>query len=174
MARATTWASRLFAISSRSRERSSAPPSIGDWQPTLSDHGEPERVRGDRVSWTYFRTLGVQPAFGRDFLESEDLPGNNQVVILSHGLWQRRFGGDSSIVGKAISIDGNPMTVVGRHARVVRQRALAHGEDLARARLSESAVRVSHLSSPANDRAHAARREPECGRDRARVASSRS
>ena len=86
---------------------------MGQWLPTLSDHGEPERVRGDRVSWTYFRTLGVKPALGRDFLEGEDLPGNNQVVILSHGLWQRRFGGDSSIIGSAISIDGNPMTVAG-------------------------------------------------------------
>jgi putative ABC transport system permease protein len=101
---------RDFATQSRTIERASA---IGEWQPTLSDHGEPERVRGDRVSWTYFRTLGVQPALGRDFLESEDLPGNNQVVILSHGLWQRRFGSDTSIVGKAISIDGHPMTVAG-------------------------------------------------------------
>jgi putative ABC transport system permease protein len=95
---------------SRTLERASA---IGEWQPTLSDHGEPERLRGDRVSWTYFRTLGVQPALGRDFTENEDLPGNNQVVILSYGLWQRRYGGDASLVGKAISIDGNPMTVVG-------------------------------------------------------------
>jgi putative ABC transport system permease protein len=101
---------RDFVEQSRTIERAAV---IGEWQPTLSDHGEPERVRGDRVSWTYFRTLGVQPALGRDFLESEDLPGNNQVVILSHGLWERRFGSDSSIVGKAISIDGNPMTVAG-------------------------------------------------------------
>jgi putative ABC transport system permease protein len=86
---------------------------VGSWQPTLSDNGDPERLTGDRVSWTYFRTIGVQPALGRDFIADEDLPGNNQVVILSHGLWQRRFGGDSSIVGKPISIDGNPMTVVG-------------------------------------------------------------
>jgi putative ABC transport system permease protein len=101
---------RDFVTRSRTIERAAV---MGEWQPTLSDHGEPERVRGDRVSWTYFRTLGVQPALGRDFLENEDLPGSNQVVILSHGLWQRRFGGDSSIVGKAISIDGHPMTVAG-------------------------------------------------------------
>ena len=86
---------------------------IGDWQPTLSDNGEPERVQGDRVSWTYFRTLGVQPVLGRDFTAQEDLPGNNQVVILSHGIWQRRYGGAASIIGRAISIDGKPMTVVG-------------------------------------------------------------
>jgi putative ABC transport system permease protein len=101
---------RDLVAQSRTIERAAV---MGQWLPTLSDHGEPERVRGDRVSWTYFRTLGVKPALGRDFLESEDLPGNNQVVILSHGLWQRRFGGDSSIIGSAISIDGNPMTVAG-------------------------------------------------------------
>jgi putative ABC transport system permease protein len=101
---------RDFVAQSRTIERAAV---MGEWQPTLTDHGEPERVRGDRVSWTYFRTLGVKPALGRDFLESEDLPGNNQVVILSHGLWQRRFGGDSSIVGNSISINGNPVTVAG-------------------------------------------------------------
>jgi len=95
---------------SHTLERAAA---IGEWQPTLSDHGEPERVIGDRVSWTYFRTLGVRPALGRDFVESEDLPGNNQVVILSYGLWARRYGADSSIVGKAISLDGKPTTVAG-------------------------------------------------------------
>ena len=95
---------------SRTIERAAA---IGNWQPTLSDHGEPERLQGDRVSWTYFRTLGVQPALGRDFTEEEDLPDNNQVVILSYGLWQRRFGGDSAIIGNLIAIDGKPMTVVG-------------------------------------------------------------
>ena len=86
---------------------------IGSWLPTLSGNGDPERVTGDRVSWTYFRTLGVQPALGRDFLPGEDAPGNNQVVILSDGLWRRRFGGDSGIVGHPIAIDGNPVTVVG-------------------------------------------------------------
>lgn len=93
-----------------SLERTAA---IGSWQPTLSDNGDPERLTGDRVSWTYFRTIGVQPMLGRDFVADEDVPGHNQVVILSYGLWQRRFGGDASIVGKPISIDGNPTIVVG-------------------------------------------------------------
>jgi putative ABC transport system permease protein len=101
---------RDLVARSRTLERAAA---IGDWQPTLSDLGDPERLQGDRVSWTYFRTLGVQPVLGRDFIENEDLPGNNQVVILSYGLWQRRYGGDASIIGKAISINGNPVTVVG-------------------------------------------------------------
>lgn len=101
---------RDFAASARSIEKWAA---IGSWTPTLSDHGEPERVTGDRVSWSYFRTLGVRPALGRDFLAEEDTPDRNQVVILSHGLWQRRFSGDSSIVGRPISIGGAPMLVAG-------------------------------------------------------------
>jgi putative ABC transport system permease protein len=85
---------------------------IGSWEPTLGDD-RPERVVGDRVSWSYFRVLGVQPALGRDFLAEEDQPGRNGVVILSYGLWQRRYAGDSSIVGKQITIGSTPMSVAG-------------------------------------------------------------
>ena len=101
---------RDYGASARSIERWAA---IGSWLPTLDGSGEPERVSGDRVSWTYFRTLGVQPILGRDFSAEEDVPGRNQVVILSYGLWKRRFGGDTAVVGRPIAIDGNPMTVVG-------------------------------------------------------------
>jgi putative ABC transport system permease protein len=86
---------------------------IGSWQPTLSGDGPPERVTGDRVSWQYFRTLGVRPELGRDFAAEDDVPGKNQVVILSHGLWERRYGADRSIIGRAISINDNPIVVVG-------------------------------------------------------------
>lgn len=85
---------------------------IGDWEPTLGDD-RPERVQGDRVSWSYFRTLGVQPMLGRDFLAEEDHADRNNVVILSYGLWQRRYASDSSIVGKMITIGSRPMHVVG-------------------------------------------------------------
>ena len=101
---------RDLVAQSRTIESAAA---IGSWMPTVFGDGDPERVAGDRVSWTYFRTLGVHPALGRDFRATEDVPGQNQVVILSNGLWRRRFGGDSAIVGRAISIDGAPMTVVG-------------------------------------------------------------
>ena len=94
---------------SRSIERWAA---VGSWEPTVGET-KPERLTGDRVSWTYFRTLGVTPALGRDFLAEEDQPGHNQEVILSHGLWQRLFGGDSSIIGRSISVGGAPMAVVG-------------------------------------------------------------
>ena len=69
---------------------------LGGWQPTLSEGNEPERLTGPRVSSTYFRTLGVQPALGRDFRADEDVPGVPRVIVISHALWQRRFGGDSS------------------------------------------------------------------------------
>jgi len=86
---------------------------LGDWQPTLSEGAEPERLQGLRVSSAYFHTLGVQPVLGRDFRADEDVPGAQRVVIISHALWQRRFGGDPSIIGKPISIGGTPMPVVG-------------------------------------------------------------
>jgi putative ABC transport system permease protein len=75
--------------------------------------GEAERVNGLRVSQRYFRTLGVSPRLGREFLTEEDRPGGASVAILSHGLWERRFGGDPSVVGSVISLDGVPTTVVG-------------------------------------------------------------
>lgn len=85
----------------------------GDWQPTLIQGNEAERLTGSRVSASFFGTLGVRPAFGRDFRADEDKPGLPRVVMLSHSLWERRFGGDSSIVGKPISISDQPMIVVG-------------------------------------------------------------
>jgi putative ABC transport system permease protein len=85
---------------------------IGSWDPTIGDD-QPEVVDGDRVSWSYFRILGVAPAIGRDFLAEEDQPNHNLEVILSYGLWQRKFGGDASIVGRSIPVSGTPMTVVG-------------------------------------------------------------
>jgi putative ABC transport system permease protein len=86
---------------------------IGSWLPIIGAATGPERVIGDRVSWTYFRTLGVRPALGRDFTANEDRQGNNTVVVLGHGLWTKSFGSDTAIVGKSILINGAPMTVVG-------------------------------------------------------------
>jgi putative ABC transport system permease protein len=65
------------------------------------------------VSANYFDVLGVQPRLGRGFLPGEDTPGRDAVVVLSHGLWQAKFGGDPSIVGRTIDLDGRPYTIVG-------------------------------------------------------------
>ncbi|HKG92558.1 MAG TPA: ABC transporter permease [Gemmatimonadaceae bacterium] len=74
---------------------------------------EPERVRVARVSDGFFAVLGVRPLLGRAFLPEEDKPRAPTVLILSHGLWQRRYGGDPAIVGKEIMVNGVPRTVVG-------------------------------------------------------------
>jgi predicted permease len=83
------------------------------WQPTMQGGSEPERLDGQRVSHEYFRALGVAPAFGRDFEPSDDGPGGPRVVILSHGLWRRRFGGDHSVLGRPITLDGDSYLVLG-------------------------------------------------------------
>ncbi len=85
----------------------------GTWQPTLTEGEDAQRLEGGRVSWMYFRTLGVRPALGRDFTETDDVPANNHIIILSHGLWARRFGSDTDLVGATISLDGRPYTVAG-------------------------------------------------------------
>ncbi len=79
----------------------------------LTDGAEPERVNMLRVSAEYFSALGVAPALGRAFLPEEDTPGQDNVVILSHGLWRRRYGADPNQVGKTIKVGGVSVTVVG-------------------------------------------------------------
>ena len=75
--------------------------------------GEPERLPGGYVMGDFFSVLGIEPAIGRKFLPEEMEAGKNRVVILSHALWQRRFGGDPKVVGQQILISGNAHTVVG-------------------------------------------------------------
>lgn len=83
------------------------------WEPALTGGAQPERLVGQRVTADYFRTLGVQPELGRDFLAADDLHRGPNVVILSHSLWQRRFRGDPAIVSQGIRLDDTPFTVVG-------------------------------------------------------------
>src|SRR6266404_5912058 len=78
----------------------------------LTGAGEPERFDGRRVSANLFSLLGVEPQLGRAFTADEDKPGI-RVVILSHRMWQRRFGGDPTIVGRALNLNGEAYTVVG-------------------------------------------------------------
>jgi putative ABC transport system permease protein len=80
----------------------------------LTGFGDPIRLTGLEVSADYLRVFGIAPALGRDFLPSEDTPGGNHaVVILSHELWQSRFGGDPALVGRQIHLDGQSLTVIG-------------------------------------------------------------
>ena len=79
---------------------------------TLVDGDIPERVMGAEVSAGYFRLLGVTPFLGRDF-NAEDAAADRDTVVLSHGFWMRRFGGDPSVVGRRLQVSGKPHTVAG-------------------------------------------------------------
>jgi putative ABC transport system permease protein len=79
----------------------------------LTGVGEPQQLRGARVSTNYFGLLGVAPVLGRAFRPEEALPGSAPVVILGREIWVSRFGGDPGILGRAVTLDGVPRTVVG-------------------------------------------------------------
>ena len=83
------------------------------WEPTYTGAEQPERVEGQRVSASFFRTLAVAPAKGRDFLPSDDVLNGPKVVILSDGAWRSRFGADSAIIGRDIKLDGDNFNVIG-------------------------------------------------------------
>ncbi len=80
---------------------------------SLTGAGEPERLTGMRVTANYFRTLGVSAFLGRTFLAGEDQPGREHVVVLTYGLWQRRFASDPSVIGKETALDGEKYVVIG-------------------------------------------------------------
>jgi putative ABC transport system permease protein len=79
----------------------------------LADGGDPERVGAAGVTAGFFETLGVAPLLGRTLAPDEEAPGGPSVVLIGHGLWQRRFGSDPALVGKSISINGDMRTVIG-------------------------------------------------------------
>src|SRR5687768_9572077 len=79
----------------------------------LTGDGNPERLLAGRVSFGLFKLLGAQPVLGRDFLAEEDQPGRDKVVLISEGLWQRRFGADANVVGKTLRLGGEDFAVIG-------------------------------------------------------------
>ena len=83
------------------------------WTGNVTGGEQPERVQGFQVSADYFDALGLRPALGRTFVAGEDEPGRDRLVVLSWGLWQRRFGGDSSVLGSIVSINGIPRQIIG-------------------------------------------------------------
>ncbi len=123
---------RLVALSERSPNFptvSIAYPNFVDWQKqqmvfdhvgiyqrasmNLTGEADPLRLQGALISSGAFNALGVQPIAGRFFNEEDDKPGAANVTVISYGLWQKRFGGQSDIVNKSISLNGEPATVVG-------------------------------------------------------------
>jgi predicted permease len=83
------------------------------WGTNLGGNDRPEHVDGVRLTSDIFPLLGVPPQLGRTFASDEDQPGHAHVVVLGHRLWQRRFGGDAGVVGRSITLDGQPHVVIG-------------------------------------------------------------
>ena len=99
-------------LAARSRSFS-AMAAVDAWQPALLGTAEPERLTGQRVTAAWFRVLGVPPALGRDFDAADDLPHGPRVAIVSDGLARRRFGDAHAAMGRQITLDGDPYTVIG-------------------------------------------------------------
>jgi putative ABC transport system permease protein len=123
---------RLFLLNEKSQaldEMSISYPNYQDWKAqsrafegigvynrqsyNLTGAGEAERIVAGQVSADLFSVLRVRPAHGRLFTNDEDKPGTAPVVVLSYGLWQRRFGGDTSVLNQAITLNGKSYTVIG-------------------------------------------------------------
>jgi putative ABC transport system permease protein len=109
-----TWVSDGEVNGYRKESRTLA--DVGAWddgQVNLTGDGEPERVSAGSVTANLFAVLGVTPIRGRAFTAQEDIPNGPRVAIIGYGLWQRRYGGDPSMVGRTIQINGAPYEVVG-------------------------------------------------------------
>lgn len=83
------------------------------WYPTMTGDGEAERIPAIQVGDGFFKVMKGQPLLGRVFAAEEQVDGKDFVIVLSYGLWQRRFGGDVNIVGKTVQLNGHPYNIVG-------------------------------------------------------------
>ena len=79
----------------------------------LTGSDEPERISAAKVSTEFFTMLGVEPMIGRTIAPNEQGPSGQRVLVISHGLWQRRFGGDQAVLGQKVSLDDEPFTIIG-------------------------------------------------------------
>lgn len=98
------------------RERAASFESLAQfrtWTPTVGKAGTAERVRSMVVTASFFPMLGVEPLLGRGFREEEMDPGNEQVVVLTHGYWAEKFGSDPAVLERDLRIDGSPYRIVG-------------------------------------------------------------
>ena len=86
---------------------------VEPWNMTLTGYGEAEQISGGRASANLFDVLGIVPELGRTFLPQEDAPGKDQVVVLTDSFWRGRFHADPAMVGRSITLDGQPFQVVG-------------------------------------------------------------
>ena len=86
---------------------------IAGWRPTLTGGSEAEAIAGEQVSHEYFSVLGIRPLHGRAFVQADDVPNAARVAVISYGFWQRRFGGDSGVVGRSVMLGGEPHEIIG-------------------------------------------------------------
>lgn len=87
---------------------------------TMTGQGDPELISGASVTADFFPLLGIKPQIGRIFTAEEDRPGQSRVVLLGYNLWNRRFGGDRNVIGKVLTLNGQPHTVIGVMPRGLR------------------------------------------------------
>jgi len=87
--------------------------SIRGWSASVAGGDMPESLLGEQTTFDYFDVAGTRPALGRAYAEPDDIPNAPRVVVLSHGLWMRRFGGDRGVIGRSIPINGESHEVIG-------------------------------------------------------------
>lgn len=97
----------------RAQAKHSEPGIFGSWLPILSGAGDPSKVEGLKVSGNFFRLLGARPEIGRLITDQDDRPDADRVVLLSYRLWAGRFGSDPGVIGRVLTMDDTPYTVVG-------------------------------------------------------------
>jgi putative ABC transport system permease protein len=100
-----------------------------EWSPSLMGAGEAEVLTGAGVDSPFFDVLGVQPQRGRFFVASEDVPGKDTSVVISDGLWRRKFGAREDLIGQGIRIDSRTLTVVGITPRGFKHPYLSDSTD---------------------------------------------
>lgn len=83
------------------------------WEPNLTGKDQPEHLRGLQLTADMFQLLGIDPLLGRTFATGEDQPGRENVLVLGHAFWQRRFVGDRSVIGQQLTLDGKSFTIIG-------------------------------------------------------------
>src|SRR5918993_5371183 len=86
---------------------------ISGWRPTYTGGAEPEPIPGEQVTHEYFQALGISPALGRSFRAEDDVPNAARVTVISDALWKRRFGADRQVVGRIITLSGEPHQIIG-------------------------------------------------------------
>ena len=80
---------------------------------TVTGASEPERIAGAQTTANFFSVVGLRPVLGRLYTEANETPGNDRVVVISHGLWQRSFGGRNDVLGQTLTLNGQPFEIIG-------------------------------------------------------------